>query len=141
MKEQECIPPTIESERSYQGGKNHQSKQNADRGKKGSLTFTESIEFTHPVTTDQEWTYDKETMAISPYHLQEEKEKSLGSDKMRQIEKFVLLQTIDSKWKDHLLNCIREFLTKLKELVLSLQEGSLILMNSQNWRNWDARVR
>ncbi|MFH1868060.1 MAG: preprotein translocase subunit SecA [Candidatus Omnitrophota bacterium] len=34
----------------------------------------------------------------------EEKERSLGHDKMRQIEKFVLLQTIDSKWKDHLLN-------------------------------------
>ncbi|NQT89993.1 MAG: preprotein translocase subunit SecA [Candidatus Omnitrophica bacterium] len=33
-----------------------------------------------------------------------EKEKSLGHEKMRMIEKSVLLQAIDSKWKDHLLS-------------------------------------
>ena len=33
-----------------------------------------------------------------------EKEKSLSADKMEHIEKFVLLQAIDSKWKDHLLS-------------------------------------
>jgi len=32
------------------------------------------------------------------------KEDSITPDKMRYIEKFVLLQTIDSKWKDHLLS-------------------------------------
>jgi preprotein translocase subunit SecA len=33
-----------------------------------------------------------------------EKEKSIGADTMKQITKFVLLQAIDSKWKDHLRN-------------------------------------
>jgi len=32
-----------------------------------------------------------------------EKTEAFGSDTMRQIEKQVLLQTIDSKWRDHLL--------------------------------------
>jgi len=32
-----------------------------------------------------------------------EKENRIGPDKMRNIEKFVLLQAIDTKWKDHLL--------------------------------------
>jgi preprotein translocase subunit SecA len=32
------------------------------------------------------------------------RKESLGSDKIKGIEKFVLLQTIDTKWKDHLLN-------------------------------------
>jgi len=32
------------------------------------------------------------------------KEKTIGADKMRHIEKFVLLQAIDTKWKDHLLS-------------------------------------
>jgi len=33
-----------------------------------------------------------------------QKEESIGAEKMRQIERFVLLQAIDSKWKEHLLN-------------------------------------
>ncbi|MFH1354673.1 MAG: preprotein translocase subunit SecA [Candidatus Omnitrophota bacterium] len=37
--------------------------------------------------------------AISAY---EEKEKSLGGDLMRHLERMVFLQIIDSKWKDHL---------------------------------------
>ncbi|NQT95402.1 MAG: preprotein translocase subunit SecA [Candidatus Omnitrophica bacterium] len=32
------------------------------------------------------------------------KEESITTDKMRHIEKFVLLQAIDTKWKEHLLN-------------------------------------
>jgi preprotein translocase subunit SecA len=32
----------------------------------------------------------------------EKREKELGEDQMRTIERFLLLQTIDSKWKDHL---------------------------------------
>jgi preprotein translocase subunit SecA len=34
----------------------------------------------------------------------EEKEKLFGSEQMRDIERWVMLQTIDSWWKDHLLN-------------------------------------
>ncbi|MBU1090635.1 MAG: preprotein translocase subunit SecA [Candidatus Omnitrophica bacterium] len=37
--------------------------------------------------------------AISSY---DEKEKSMGSDLMRHLERMVFLQVIDSKWKDHL---------------------------------------
>jgi preprotein translocase subunit SecA len=32
----------------------------------------------------------------------EEKEKAIGADQMRQFERIVLLQIVDSKWKDHL---------------------------------------
>jgi preprotein translocase subunit SecA len=34
----------------------------------------------------------------------EEKEKDISSETMRQIERFVMLQTVDFLWKDHLLN-------------------------------------
>ena len=34
----------------------------------------------------------------------EEKEKAFGEDVMRDLERFLLLQTLDSLWKDHLLN-------------------------------------
>jgi len=34
----------------------------------------------------------------------EEKENEIGSDTMRQIERYVMLQTLDYLWKDHLLN-------------------------------------
>jgi len=34
----------------------------------------------------------------------EEKERALGDDVMRDLERFILLQTLDSLWKDHLLN-------------------------------------
>jgi len=34
----------------------------------------------------------------------EQKEQEISSDTMRQIERFVMLQTVDYLWKDHLLN-------------------------------------
>jgi preprotein translocase subunit SecA len=34
----------------------------------------------------------------------DEKEKAFGEDVMRDLERFILLQTLDSLWKDHLLN-------------------------------------
>jgi preprotein translocase subunit SecA len=34
----------------------------------------------------------------------EEKERDFGEDVMRDLERFILLQTLDSLWKDHLLN-------------------------------------
>jgi preprotein translocase subunit SecA len=36
--------------------------------------------------------------------IYEEKEQALGSDIMRDLERFILLQSLDSHWKDHLLN-------------------------------------
>lgn len=34
----------------------------------------------------------------------EEKEKKIGSDILRQVERYIMLQTLDYLWKDHLLN-------------------------------------
>ncbi|MCL6613188.1 MAG: SEC-C domain-containing protein, partial [Firmicutes bacterium] len=34
----------------------------------------------------------------------EEKERQIGPERMREIERFVLLRTIDTKWMDHLQN-------------------------------------
>ena len=34
----------------------------------------------------------------------EQKEKDIGSDILRQVERYVMLQTLDYQWKDHLLN-------------------------------------
>jgi preprotein translocase subunit SecA len=34
----------------------------------------------------------------------EEKEQTFGQEIMRDLERFILLQTLDSHWKDHLLN-------------------------------------
>jgi len=42
----------------------------------------------------------------------ESREQELGPDKMREIEKFLLLNVIDSKWKDHL-----RAMTQLREQV------------------------
>jgi preprotein translocase subunit SecA len=36
--------------------------------------------------------------------LYEEKERAFGEDVMRDLERFILLQALDSLWKDHLLN-------------------------------------
>ena len=36
--------------------------------------------------------------------IYEEREKAIGSDHLRQIERIVMLQTVDSLWKDHLLS-------------------------------------
>ncbi|MBF0522113.1 MAG: preprotein translocase subunit SecA [Candidatus Omnitrophica bacterium] len=54
-----------------------------------------------------------ELLALSPEDLKEklleillalytEKEKEMGADQLRQVERMLLLHTIDSKWKDHL---------------------------------------
>lgn len=49
---------------------------------------------------------DKERIKQDLYHkivaAYEEKEKSVGADLMRHLERMVFLQIIDSKWKDHL---------------------------------------
>jgi preprotein translocase subunit SecA len=45
-----------------------------------------------------DYLYDKIKDAYS------EKEKTMSAEMTRQIERFILLQTIDSKWKDHLLS-------------------------------------
>jgi preprotein translocase subunit SecA len=37
-------------------------------------------------------------------HVYEEKEKMVGSQQLRELERIIMLQIIDSSWKDHLLN-------------------------------------
>lgn len=37
-------------------------------------------------------------------YVYEEKEKMIGSENMREIERYILLYMVDSKWKDHLYN-------------------------------------
>ncbi|MFH1888815.1 MAG: preprotein translocase subunit SecA [Candidatus Omnitrophota bacterium] len=52
----------------------------------------------------------KEELNRSITEAYEEKEKSIGSDMMRHLERMVFLQIIDSKWKDHLyaMDSLRE---------------------------------
>ncbi len=44
----------------------------------------------------------KEKLYLELVNVYEEKEKSLGADLMRHLERMVFLQIIDSKWKEHL---------------------------------------
>ncbi len=46
----------------------------------------------------------KEKIKKALYEIYEEKEKRIGSDNMRELERMILLQVIDSQWKDHLYN-------------------------------------
>ena len=56
---------------------------------------------------DQEYIVEKglagfiEEKAISIY---ERKEKDIGTENIRELEKYLMLQTVDSLWKDHLLS-------------------------------------
>jgi len=45
-----------------------------------------------------------EYIQIKVHEYYEQKEQGISSDTMRQIERFVMLQTVDYLWKDHLLN-------------------------------------
>jgi preprotein translocase subunit SecA len=53
-------------------------------------------------TTDIEELYQRLYEEIR--RLYENKEKEIGSETLRYIEKMILLQVVDSQWKDHLLN-------------------------------------
>jgi len=44
----------------------------------------------------------EELISEKLYAMYEQKEKDIGIDQMRRLERIILLQTIDSKWKDHL---------------------------------------
>ncbi|HXG31623.1 MAG TPA: preprotein translocase subunit SecA [Thermodesulfobacteriota bacterium] len=46
----------------------------------------------------------KEFLREKVVNSYEEKEREIGSDTLRQIEKYVMLQTLDYLWKDHLLS-------------------------------------
>ncbi|MDD8019768.1 MAG: preprotein translocase subunit SecA [Acidobacteriota bacterium] len=50
-------------------------------------------------------TYDElfEQLTSALKGLYEQKEKALGPDRMREFERLILLQVIDARWKDHLL--------------------------------------
>jgi preprotein translocase subunit SecA len=45
-----------------------------------------------------------EMIAEAAAELYEQREKAIGSDQFRQLERIVMLQTVDSLWKDHLLS-------------------------------------
>ncbi len=45
----------------------------------------------------------RETIIARLTELYEEKEKIIGSDQMREFERIIMLQIIDTQWKDHLL--------------------------------------
>lgn len=45
-----------------------------------------------------------ESLIKSVHRAYEEKEKEIGEETLRQIEKFIMLQTLDYQWKDHLLS-------------------------------------
>ena len=45
----------------------------------------------------------RETLLTRLKDLYEEKEKIIGNDQMREFERIIMLQIIDSQWKDHLL--------------------------------------
>jgi preprotein translocase subunit SecA len=46
----------------------------------------------------------KEKVLSHIRHVYSEKEKLIGADQMRELERMIMLQIIDSQWKDHLLN-------------------------------------
>jgi len=50
-------------------------------------------------------TYDElfDQLTLTLKGLYEQKEKALGPDRMREFERLILLQVIDARWKDHLL--------------------------------------
>ncbi len=58
------------------------------------------------VESNQEYTADEigEKIYHQAIDFYEQKEKSVGPELIRHIEKVVLLQTLDTLWKDHLLN-------------------------------------
>ena len=46
----------------------------------------------------------KETLLKHIKYVYDEKEKQVGSEQMRELERIIMLQIIDGQWKDHLLN-------------------------------------
>ena len=73
-------------------------------GKFGVL-FTEMLQETG---TDLEWLQEKITEKIQSHY--EFREKTFGRERMEFLERYILLQVIDSKWKEHLhsLDDLRE---------------------------------
>ena len=45
-----------------------------------------------------------ETIAASAFELYAKKEREIGEDNFRQLERYVMLNTVDTLWKDHLLS-------------------------------------
>lgn len=69
-------------------------------------TFNKAVPFTASERKNSEITREEFHALIKQKLLNEyeEKEKLFGFEKLREIERWVMLQTIDSWWKDHLLN-------------------------------------
>ncbi|RDB36285.1 MAG: preprotein translocase subunit SecA [Spirobacillus cienkowskii] len=68
--------------------------------------FNKAIPFSNTERAKNELTREEFYQLITQKLIQEyeEKEKLFGTEQMRDIERWVMLQTIDSWWKDHLLN-------------------------------------
>lgn len=66
--------------------------------------FGKRIELTQDEIMEQTIESLKELLRNRYHALYEEKEKEIGEETFRQIERFVLLRTVDTKWKEHLLN-------------------------------------
>jgi len=88
--------------------------QSSDRRNKEALNLQElsnAMEITFQAPRDFSWEEIRSMNTISLKnaiftHVKEsylQKEKAMGSEQMAQIEKFILLTTIDHLWKDHLL--------------------------------------
>lgn len=69
-------------------------------------SFNKAIPFSNTERAKNELTREEFYQLITQKLIQEyeEKEKLFGAEQMRDIERWVMLQTIDSWWKDHLLN-------------------------------------
>jgi preprotein translocase subunit SecA len=53
---------------------------------------------------DMAWIEIKDTISNHMSSIYQEKEDLIGSAQMRELERMIMLQIIDSQWKDHLLN-------------------------------------
>jgi len=69
-------------------------------------SLNKAIPFSPEEKQNSECTREEFYMLMKNKLLQEykEKEKLFGTDKLREIERWVMLQTVDSWWKDHLFN-------------------------------------
>jgi preprotein translocase subunit SecA len=69
-------------------------------------SFNKAIPFSNTERAKNELTREEFYQLITQKLIQEyeEKEKLFGAEQMRDIERWIMLQTIDSWWKDHLLN-------------------------------------
>jgi len=67
-------------------------------------TFNLEIDFSELLDDGINREKASELLTNKVHEYYESKEKEIGSETMRQIERYIMLQTLDYLWKDHLLN-------------------------------------